>query len=309
MTISERIDTLEGLPVVDWRPGQPVTPAGALRLRVDYDDGELTVAALVAELASAPGVEGLPALVIGPWASELFERGPGDLVEALLAARDRFAGLRHLFLGDIVMEENEISWIEQCDVGPLLNGLPQLETFGVRGGNSLGFGDVSHASLRSLTVQAGGLGKAVLAQIARAKLPSLERLDLWLGDPSYGGDAGGEDVLPLLSGRLFPKLRYLGLKDSMAADAVAVAAANAPALAQLDAFDLSMGALGDEGGEALLASPHVAQLKSLKLAHHFMSEDLTSRFTAKLGAAVDVSDRQSPRTYGDRSYRFVEVSE
>lgn len=307
MTINDRLATLEGLPVADWRPGQPVTAEGALRLSVDFD--AITGASLVEALAGAPGVEALPGLVIGTWDSDLFERSPADVVDALLAARDRFAGLRHLFLGDIVAEENEISWIEQCDVSPLLAAFPQLETFGVRGGNSLAFSDVSHAALRSLTVQAGGLGRSVLAQIARAKLPSLEHLELWLGDPNYGGDAGAEDVLPFLSGRLFPKLRYLGLRNSMAADAVAVAAANAPALALLEAFDLSMGALGDEGGEALLASPHVERLRSLKLAHHFMSEDLTARLAAKLGAAVDVSNRQTPANYGEQSYRFVEVSE
>jgi hypothetical protein len=309
MTISERVDTLEGFPVVDWSPGQPVDPARGLRLRVEYGAGDLTAAALVAQLAETPGVEGLPALVIGQWSGELYERGPDDVLDALLAARDRFLALRHLFVGDILVEESEISWIAQCDYGPLLRALPKLETLGVRGGGSLAFSDAAHDTLRSLTVQTGGLGRDVLAQIARAKLPALEHLELWLGDPSYGGDATADDVLPFLSGRLFPRLRYLGLRDSMAADAVAVAVANSPALAQIEALDLSMGALGDEGGEALLASPHVAQLKSLNLAHHFMSEDLTARLAAKLGAAVDVSNRQTPSTYGEESYRFVEVAE
>jgi hypothetical protein len=40
-----------------------------------------------------------------------------------------------------------------------------------------------------------------------------------------------------------------------------------------------------------------------------MSEDLTARLAAKLGAAVDVSNRQTPSTYGEESYRFVEVAE
>lgn len=37
------------------------------------------------------------------------------------------------------MEENEISWIKQCRITPLLETFAELEEFGVRGGQDLEF--------------------------------------------------------------------------------------------------------------------------------------------------------------------------
>ncbi|MFN8512832.1 MAG: hypothetical protein U0841_09645 [Chloroflexia bacterium] len=65
--------------------------------------------------------------------------------------------LTALFFGDIIVEESEISWIEQTDVSPLLAAFPQLEIFGVRGGNGLSFGQLRHDVLQTLIVETGGL--------------------------------------------------------------------------------------------------------------------------------------------------------
>jgi hypothetical protein len=54
--------------------------------------------------------------------------------------------LRAIFLGDITYEENEISWIEQSDVSPLLRAYPALEVSRVRGGNSLEFSKIKNRS-------------------------------------------------------------------------------------------------------------------------------------------------------------------
>lgn len=308
MTYPARVTELGGISLVDWAPGDPV-PRGA-RVSVGYDSpADLTAASLVAQLAASDGAGSLEALAIGPWAQELFERNPDDVVEALVAARDRFTALAHLFFGDIVSEENEISWIEQTDLGPLVTALPSLRTFGCRGGQSLAFTGLSHASLRSLRVETGGLARETVSQLCAAKLPALERLELWLGDPNYGGDTSADDLRPLLAGRIFPSLKHLALRNSQVTDDIAKAIAHAPILAQLESLDLSMGTLGDEGAEALLASPHAPHLKSLALAHHYMTDAVMARVRDLAGPSVDVSDRREPSRYGDTSYRYVEVSE
>jgi hypothetical protein len=161
--------------------------------------------------------------------------------------------LRALFLGDIIVEENEISWIVQSDVSPLLDAFPALEELRVRGGQGLTLGAPRHARLRSLAIETGGLDAGLVRSLAAADLPELEHLELWLGTTDYGGTVTVADLEPILSGRLFPKLRYLGLRDSEIADEVAAALASAPILERVRVLDLSLGTLGDAGAAAVRA--------------------------------------------------------
>lgn len=131
----------------------------------------------------------------------------------------------------------------------------------------------------------------MLASIARAKLPELRKLELYLGVDDYGFDGSLQDVLPLLEQGLFPKLVYLGLKDSEIQDEIAKAAAEAPILDQLEILDLSEGTLSDEGAEALLASNKIKKLKHLNLSYHYMTDEMLIRWK-RSGISVDVSEQQ-----------------
>jgi hypothetical protein len=106
-----------------------------------------------------------------------------------VAARDHLPNLTAIFLGDIIIEENEISWINQSDVSPLFTAYPALEHFRVRGGNGLIVGSIRHERLKSLIIESGGLPAQVVRDVAAATLPALEHLELWLGTEEYGGDA------------------------------------------------------------------------------------------------------------------------
>src|SRR5262249_19321549 len=136
------------------------------------------------------------------------------IIEALVAASQRFTHLRTLFLGDITSEESEISWISHSDVSPLFNAYPKLKYFGVRGVGGLRLGHIQHDHLRKLVIESGGLPRGIVEEILNSNLPALEHLELWLGTSDYGGDTTVEDFAPLFNGSLFPQLRYLGLRDS-----------------------------------------------------------------------------------------------
>ena len=82
------------------------------------------------------------------------------------------------------------------------------------------------------------------------ELAGIEHLELYLGTDDYGWDGSIDDVLPLLADDRFPRLKYLGLRDSEIADGVAQAVAKSPLLEKLDVLDLSLGTLGDEGAAA-----------------------------------------------------------
>jgi len=272
---------------------------------ITYDNEASAFMSRLDALLQDPKVSELRALVIAGWFSEYCDSAPEGLYEWLVKNGSRLSSLKGLFIGDVVQEESEISWLHHGNVAPVLNALPQLEEFVIRGGDGLRFEGLKHADLRGLTVQTGGLSAEAVRDIVSAELPELRRLTLWLGDDNYGGNSSIDDLAPLLSGESFPKIEHLGLQDSPNADALAAAVSGSPLLARLKGLDLSMGTLTDEGAEALLASPHIRSLKHLNLRYHFMSAGVAAKFRG-LGIEVNVSDRQEAE---DEDDRFIEVSE
>jgi predicted DNA-binding WGR domain protein len=281
------------------------------RLALTYDEEDEERKSLSDKLAAflaEPAAAQAQGLVIGHWGGvDSVDQSSAPIVEALVAARDRLPNLRHLFLGDIVTEENEVSWIQQTDVSPLFEAYPALEEFRVRGSNNLSFGTLQHKNLKTLTVETGGLPVSVLREVCAAKLPALVHLELWLGEEQYGWDGTVEDLKPLLSGKLFPKLRYLGLRDSIIANEVAAAVAQAPVLKEIRVLDLSLGNLDDEGARALAGSADVAKLEKLDIHHHFVSEEVVAQLKG-LGIEVDAGERMKPWDF-DPDYRYIAVGE
>jgi hypothetical protein len=326
MAISEHVKSFSGLPVRTYDPKAKSRAKAPCAYRLggrevikseDYGGGEYEFAELLDRFLADHGGKGLTALVIGAWDYEqmvegLGERGGSDVVEALVANRARMPDLRALFFGDITFEECEISWLNPGDLSPLLPAFPKLEEFRVRGAGGLTFGKLKHDRLKSFAVESGGLPERLLRELWEAGLPKLERLELWLGSPGYGGIDNPAPLEPLLSGKVFKKLKYLGLRDSEIADQVAKAAAESPLLARLHELDLSLGNLGDVGAEALLGSAAVRKLKRLDLHHHFISEPFAAELK-KLSVEVDLSDAKQPEfyTHNDTThvYRFIAAAE
>ncbi|MFD1661701.1 STM4015 family protein [Streptomyces caeni] len=318
MTIGSHLEELYGLPAFTF-PGPDVPAelpeAGTVAWRVTSDvyDADEEWEDAFARFCSAVDTTRVRALIVGAW-KEAYDTAPTAVVESLLAARDRLPALRALFLGDIVFEECEISWIHQTDVSGLLAGFPELEEFSVRGGTGLGFSALRHDGLRKLTVETGGLPVGVVRGIGGSELPALEHLDLWLGTSWYGADSEASDLEPILSGARLPRLRHLALRNSEIQDEVAAAVAAAPVVARLDVLDLSMGTLSDEGAAALLAGQPLTHLTSLDLHHHYISEPLRRRIRETLepaGVDVDLDPDDADENQDDDGtvHRYVAVGE
>ncbi|MGE6577880.1 STM4015 family protein [Paenibacillus xylanexedens] len=263
-----------------------------VKLVVSYDEYEdgIRMEKLIKELAAKPEASSLESLVIGDW-GQAYENSPDEFIGTLVESAPSFPSLKKLFIGDMGYEECEVSWIIQTNLTPLLGAFPELKSFLVMGSSGLSLEPLQHAKLEELIIICGGLPKEVLSSITHAELPELRKLELYLGVDNYGFDGSLEDVLPLLEQGLFPKLVYLGLKDSEIQDEIAKAAAKAPILDQLEVLDLSQGTLSDEGAEALLASDKIKKLKHLDLSYHYMTNEMISRWNQS-GISVDVSDQQ-----------------
>lgn len=316
MSDVDHLHALLGLPAVDFQSGstdssRPAAGAAAWRVSVEpyEDDGtwEEEFDAFLAEVDPA----GVRALIIGQW-GESYGATSAYPIGLVIAAAERLTSLEAVFVGDLTMEEAEISWIEQSDVTALLAAFPALVELGVRGGSKLVFPPARHERLRSLTIETGGLPVQVVRGVLDSELPALERLDLWLGVSAYGGDTDVADLAPLLSGTRFPALHHLGLRNSEVENEIAAAIASAPLVARLRTLDLSCGTLGDEGATALLDGQPLTHLEALDLHHHFLTEPMERRVAEALephGVRVDLSDRCEPWDDRGPAGRYVTVSE
>lgn len=278
-----------------------------LKLSVDYEEfeGGKRIEDEIEELANSPEGAALTSLIIGEWGHS-FENSSEDVVEALVKHSAGFPSLRRLFIGDMSSEECEISWIVQSDLSPLLSAFPELQSLTIQGGNELKLSSLRHDKLEELIMITGGLPKSVLHRIAESELPELRKLELYLGVEDYGFNGGLEDVMSAIPPGKFPKLTYLGLKNSEIQDDIAIAICDHEILDRLETLDLSLGTLSDKGGEALLACPRIKNLKKLDLNYHYMSSKLAGRWQAS-GLPVDVSDQQDIDEEED--WRYPSITE
>ncbi|BDI31275.1 hypothetical protein CCAX7_33260 [Capsulimonas corticalis] len=310
MGIYEHLKHFGGKPVVNWESGDflenPSKMAYRISISWEENDADAKWTDKFSQFLSEPNVGEVTAIIVGPWEGAMDSSGASEsAVEALVAAHGKLPNLQALFVGEILAEEAEISWIQQSDLSALFNAYPLLETFYARGGNGLNLGSPTHALLKTLVVQSGGLDAEVVREVLGASLPALEHLELWLGDSSYGATTTVDDLGPLLSGALFPGLKYLGLCDAEISDEIAAAIATAPILGQIEVLDLSLGTLGDDGALALISAPSLGKLRHLDIHHHYVTPEVVERLLA-LPISVDAT---GPETAHDDEDRYVAVSE
>ncbi|KQX92303.1 STM4015 family protein [Streptomyces clavifer] len=321
MTI-EHPDVFHGLTVLTLpQPDDPLPgglpAADSVAWRLDCAWKELTFSELWEHFLGTVDPARVRALLIGPWWHDEYTSFT-PVVEQVAADAHRFPALRALFLADVVGEECEVSWLEMCDITPLIEAFPLLEELTVRGGGDpvpeeekLRLRPVRHDGLKSLRFESGGLPGHVVRAVGASELPALERLELWFGAGWYGGDATVEDMRPVLSGAAFPRLRHLGLQNSEIQDEIATAVASAPVVARLESLSLAMGTLGDAGAQALLDGQPLTHLTSLDLHHHYLTDPLVSRIRdlcARAGVKVDLEEADHWDPEDDES-RYVAVSE
>jgi hypothetical protein len=276
------------------------------RLALDWD-AEVDLPTLFSRFLAHPAAAQTPAIIIGQYHGDDPTSGSEAVVQLLVSAAPKLPNLRGIFIGDMVTEENEVSWIVQSDVSPVLAAYPNLEHLRLRGTQDLSLGGrLQHARLRSLTIETGGLPRRPFQEVLASELPALESLELWLGTESYDGEITLEDLQPLLAGNLFPALKHLGLRDSEIADGIAEALKTAPLVARLESLDLSLGTLSDAGGQALLDNPALKNLKQLDLHRHYLSKKMMAALKGAF-RNVNVDEPEGDDTAEDD--RYVAVGE
>lgn len=291
---SDLLDDFQGQRVVDFNDATSWKgPNVTYRLREEYDD-EIKVTDRLVALLAQPESRQISNLIIGAWSGACEGGDSAEIIAALVAAAPKLPALRHVFFGEMTYEECEISWINQADVTPLLNAYPNLQTLRIRGGSGLSFSPCQHTSLQELAIETGGLSRSTLREIFLCQFPALEHLELFLGESNYGFDGTVEDMQPLLSGRLFSKLKFLGLMNSEIANDIAAVVVNSPIVERLDVLDLSLGNIDTEGMNSLHGLAAYKNLRRVNVSHHYATEAAVTALTKALPFEVVAEDREDP---------------
>ncbi|MBA2544388.1 MAG: TIGR02996 domain-containing protein [Deltaproteobacteria bacterium] len=178
----------------------------------------------------------------------------------------------------------------------------QQETFGLRG--------LALPELRELTIETCSLSKARLAAVLAAKLPKLEKLELWFGSTDYHADASIKGLTKLLDGSAFPNLRHLGLCNAELENEIAIALTSSKIAGKLESLDLSRGTLTELGAEALIASAKsFPRLKALALDRNFLSAQTIRAVTAKFPFATAEEQKEPDDSVEGETHYYVSVAE
>lgn len=278
----------------------------------DYEENGKGPGTLMEDIMNDPEFDALEEIVVGCWGNAWDDQEEGIqlFIDAIVENKEKFSHIKSLFIGDMEFEDCEVSWIIQADYSKLWAAMPQLEKLVIKGSSNLELGDISHENLQHLEIICGGLPKENIESIQKAKLPSLQTLILYLGVEDYGFDGDESTIKDLLEKSDFPQLRYLGITDSEMQDVVTELVLNSKYIGQIEALDLSMGALTDKGGQMLLDKiPSYPNIKELNLEYHYMSDEMSDRLTLLVGVNVNVDDAQEVDEYDGECYYYPMLTE
>jgi hypothetical protein len=143
-------------------------------------------------------------------------------------------------------------------------------------------------------------------ELGAASLPSLEHLELWLGEPNYGCTVTMQSLEGILTGARLPKLTSLAIKNSGEEGPLIEAVAKSAVLPRLEQLDFSMGVLA-EGATAAFVTyvEKFKHLKRLDLSDNYFSA--ADQVTLRAALPMVVFGDQKPSQGPDD--RYVSVSE
>lgn len=279
----------------------------------DWMDESYDVMVMLRPILDLPHCGGLRELRTGVirWDSNE-EDVPATLKEAGQRPLGKY--VRRLFLGDkpsdVDMDHHTIG-----DVRALSKLFPNLEALKLTSGaaswsgrTNFEFGPLKLPKLKSLIIETCGLSSVRAKQLTSSTLPQLEELEVWCGSKDYGANAKAKDLLPILTGPIFPKVRKLGLRNNEFTDELIPALVKSKLAGQLEVLDLSMGTLGSEGIKVLVANAaKFSSLQRLDVSQSYVSKDDEKALRKAFSVPIDCSDQKTV----DEDYpsRYVSVHE
>ncbi len=250
----------------------------AARISRASDRLPYTVRELVHELLAHPAARFLRELRIGKLGPD--EHDYAAVIDEIIRACP--STLRILSLVDLPPGAADLVFADLSDVTPLLAVTPLLEELRLAG-NQIGVSSIELPKLRRLAIAT--MDPGVLATVAKAKLPSLESLELSSGDDAMPPAALAELLSPSWS------IKHLAITRTANTEVVLPHILKSPLLPDLTSLDVSGGTLSDTGAGLLVrARDKLAHLECLDLEANTLSP-AAAKQVADLCASVRL-DRQ-----------------
>jgi hypothetical protein len=215
------------------------------------------------------------------------------------------ARVRSLLLGAYEYpDDSEISWVRWGDLSAVWS-LSHLEALHVRGGDGV-IGTIDSSTLRSLTIETGGLSLPVFEAVLSARLPALEALTLWTGDPNYNGESTAREAVALLDWAP-TGLTRLGVENCAYTHELIEPFAKHPALKRLKVLSFANGVVRPNEVELLLQhQPAFAHLEVFDLSANLLDDTSVETLSRAFPNAVFDDQRED---YGEEEDRYVAVGE
>lgn len=255
----------------------------AYKIVIDHYEEEETgedYAAKIEKLCDSDQVGKLKNIVLGNWIEEYGEDDVDNIKDAiaiLIENASKFTALEGLMIGDIFYEESELSWIFYDDMSALWNAFPNLKILHIRGAAGLKLGKIKHDKLEKFILESAGTAQNIALELAKAELPKLESLELWLGANRHTeGSQVSEHDLTLLFNNSFPALKAVAILNSELGFRTIRSVKNTSLLKQLRLLDFSGGILGDEAVKELI-DDSLQQVETLDISYNYFSDEAVKK--------------------------------
>ncbi|MBA3923565.1 MAG: HEAT repeat domain-containing protein [Nostocaceae cyanobacterium] len=242
---------------------------------------------------------------------QIYQKQCSEFIHILCQANKRLTSLKALFIGDRRQHEYKKSLIYLSDMSPIFEAFPHLEVLKLNGCPTKdSFSkNICHDRIKTLIIETADNHKDSLAQTCDLNLPALEYLELWGGRCGYISNIS-DSLAPLITGKSFPNLSYLGLPSFEKTDWLVKVLADSPILNRLRIINLSKGTLTDTGAEFLLNSPAINQLHLLNVANNYLSTAIVKRLSQlKCQVIADFQDLEANNHLGNSNSRYYALYE
>lgn len=263
----------------------------SIHVAFDYlrDSAEFSAASLLASAFCHPSTRLLRQLTVGEPAQR--GRDYGAVLTTIAASGPD--ALRTLSIGEL---DTYSDWHPDPTLGDasgLWLALPNLEDVTFEG-TGLTLGVIHAPKLRRLAVRSRTFPAEPLRAIARAALPNLESLELWICDADSNSGSTREDLERLLL-HPHPRLAHLALCNASIADEICRWVIRSPIAAELRVLDLSSGTLGDDSAYSLImARDKFPNLDILDVSENVLSTTACGHLT-DVFPKVRCSDQKNAR--------------